>query len=150
MKTASLITLAALLAACGQAPSNAPAAGAAPETLANTRQVMLGLTIPASDVLFQIGDKTPENDADWERIVATALMLGESGQLLLTGTRNLGQPEWEQHARALVDASKQAAEAARQKDVDQVLEAGNAIYETCDGCHQRFMPARQGETSPEP
>jgi cytochrome c553 len=142
------LALLALCAACARTP--APVVTPASPTFATTRQVMLGITIPTSDFLFQLGDKPPTSDAEWEKVVASALVLAESGQMLLTGTRNLDQPEWTQRAQALIDAAKLAAAAAQEKDVERVLDAGNTIYESCDGCHQKYMPARQGETAPTP
>jgi hypothetical protein len=96
-------------------------------------------------VLFQIGDNAPKDDAGWERIIANAAMLAESGNLLLTGPRNLNQPEWIQKARELVARSRAAGEAAAKHDVDAVLDAGNAIYDTCDTCHNKYMPAKVAE-----
>jgi hypothetical protein len=145
----SILTAGLLVAACSnqQAESNAAhAAPAAPlESLATNRQVMLGLAIPASDVLFQIADNVPADDAGWDRVVANAVMLGEAGNMMLSGARLLPQPEWSQHARDLVTRAKVAAEAAQKHDVDAVLDAGNAIYETCDACHNQFMPAKVAE-----
>lgn len=142
-----------LSAACAPKPPSTEATVAAPaiENLATTRQVMLGLTIPASDVLFQVSE--PPDDAAWDRIVANAVMLAESGNMLLTGARDLSQPEWTQHARELVARSKVAADAAARHDVDAVLEAGNGIYEVCEACHVKYMPARaaeQGGAAPPP
>jgi len=136
-----------LLAACAPKPPAVQSPAPVPEieNLATTRQVMLGLTIPASDVIFQVGGSPPADDAAWDRIVANAVMLAESGNMLLTGPRDLKQPEWAQHARDLVARSRAAADAATKRDVDAVLEAGNGIYEVCDACHARFMPARAAE-----
>ena len=148
MKTESLLLLgaAALMAACGtkQEEPEVPA-GPAIEAIADARQVMLGLTIPASDVLFQIGDNAPKLPADWDRIVATAAMLGESGNLLLTGPRDRHQAEWTQFSQDLIARSKDAMAAAQMQDVDAVLDAGNAIYEVCETCHKKYMPAKLAE-----
>jgi hypothetical protein len=150
MKTAVILSVsivAGLLTACAPKPPavQAPAVAPAIENLATTRQVMLGLTIPASDVLFQVGSKPPADDAAWDLVTANAVMLAESGNMLLTGARDLSQPEWMQHARELVARSKVAADAAAKHDVDAVLEAGNGIYEVCEACHMKYMPARAGE-----
>ena len=144
MKSMLFALIGLLLVACAKEPLPKPEPV---ETYATTRQVMLGLTIPASDALFQLGNNAPTTDAEWEKVVATALMLAESGQMLLTGSRNLSQPEWTKQARALVDSAKAAAAAAQAKNVDGVLDAGNTIYEACDGCHQKYMPARQVENA---
>ncbi len=135
----------ALVACRPQAPAVTAPTTPALEHLANAKQVMLGLSIPASDVLFQVADNVPTDDAGWARLEATALMLGESGNLLLTGPRDLAQPEWRQFSRELVARSKLAAEAAGRRDVDALLEAGNQIYETCDACHSKYMPAKVAE-----
>ena len=109
---------------------------------------MLGLTVPASEVLFKVGDPPPADDLAWESVAANAVMLGESAHMLLSGSRRIELPEWIAQAEALARASRLAAEAAQKKDVDGVLEAGDAIYQSCDGCHQKFMPARQAENAP--
>lgn len=147
-------TLVAMVGVGGCAPKQqaAPvAAEPAIEHIATARQVMLGLTIPASDVLFQIGTPSaPADQAAWDRIVANAAMLAESGILLLIGPRDLKQPEWTQFARELVAKSKDAMAAAERRDVDAVLEAGNGIYEVCENCHNKYMPAKVAEQAATP
>jgi hypothetical protein len=149
MKSVSMLcVMVVALSACssGKAPEAVNAATPALESYATTRQVMLGLTIPASNLLFQLGDNTPKDDAGWEVVVATAMTLAESGNLMLTGTRDLHQPEWTDFSRRLIESAKKAAAAAHAKDVDQVLDAGNELYEVCDACHQKYLPARAAET----
>jgi hypothetical protein len=144
-------TLSALVAVAGvsgcskQPVQTAPPPAPAVESIATTRQLMLGLTIPASDVVFQVGSAAPKDDAEWEKVQANAAMLAESANLLLTGPRAIDAPEWTGFAKSLVATSKSALEAAQARDVDKVLEAGNQIYEVCDGCHKKYMAARQGE-----
>jgi cytochrome c556 len=140
---ATLTTL--LLAACGggtgpAAPMDvAPAAHPVPETIATTRQVMLGITVPTSNALFQIGEG-PKDDAGWELVVANANALAESGNLLLTGTRRIEQPEWAAFAQALIAAAKTASAAALEKNAEKVLESGDAIYGSCESCHAKYLP----------
>lgn len=153
MNRAMLLALPALMmiGACAQREESAPveAADSATQPVATVRQVMLGLTIPASDLLFQIADNEPQDDTGWENVIATAAMLAESGNLLLTGPRDIGQPEWRELAGQLVERSKEAMDAAGRHDVDAVLEAGNALYETCENCHLKYLPKPQ-DVSPQP
>jgi len=148
MKRMTWLALPALLVlgGCGQKQEPAPAAPAGPvaEPVATVRQVMLGLTVPASDVLFQIGDHVPDGDAGWESVVATAAMLAESGNLLLRPPHDRGEPEWREFAQQLVARAKEAMTVAGNHDVDAVLEAGNAIYETCENCHMKYLPPPPG------
>lgn len=136
------VSAALLLAACSSGAPSASEAPAAPESIATTRQLMLGITAPTSDVVFQVGAKAPETEADWEKVQASALSLAESAVLLKTGPRSVSQPEWQKHCDDLISTAKAAAVAAGEKNVDKVLDVGNSIYEVCDGCHKRYMPAR--------
>jgi hypothetical protein len=147
LMTSFLIAATIACAACSRQQVAPPVVAVAPAfaAMATTRQLMLGLTIPASDVLFQVGEKGPADDAGWDRIVANALMLAESGQLLLTGARDLKQPEWKRMAEELTASAKAAADAAATHNVDLVLEAGNRVYESCDACHTKYMPAKAAE-----
>jgi hypothetical protein len=126
-----------LLAACNSDPTPAAHAPAAPEAIATTRQVMLGITAPTSDVVFQVGAKAPETDAEWEKVQASALSLAESAALLRTGPRAVDQQEWLKHCDDLITTAKAAAAAAGEKNVDKVLDVGNSIYEVCDNCHNK-------------
>jgi cytochrome c556 len=42
-------------------------------------------------------------------------------------------------SRALINAGETAAKAAKAKNVDAVSDAGNDVYETCDGCHKQYL-----------
>jgi len=133
-----------ILTGCGGA---SPTPAEFPEAIATTRQVMLGITKPASDVVFQVAAKDPASASDWEQVEASAQALAESGILLTRGLRAVNQPEWRQHVKDLIERAGEAAAAARAKNVEETLSAGNRIYEVCDNCHKKFMPARQNEAA---
>jgi hypothetical protein len=141
-----IVTFMGVLVACTAKQPPAPAAPAEPplEVLATTRQVMLGITIPTSDVVFQVGAKAPADDMEWEKVAANAAALAESGNLLMVGTRVVDRGDWIKHARALVATAKEAGQAAQEKNVDKVLAAGDKIYEVCDTCHKKYLAARGG------
>jgi len=137
----ALISGAVLLSLAGVAATRATAAD---DGHATTRQLMLGIVIPASDGVFGVGSKEPKNDMEWEVIEADAMVLAEAGRLLLTGGRAKDQGEWKKHSQSLIDTSLLAAKYAREKNVDKVLDAGNAVYEACDSCHVKYLPERVG------
>src|SRR5688572_13635952 len=110
-----------LLAACNSDPAPASHVQAPPEPIATTRQIMLGITAPTSDVVFGVGGKAPETDADWEKVQASALSLAESATLLMSGPRAVDQQEWLKHCNDLISTAKAAAVAAGEKNVDKVL-----------------------------
>ncbi|MDR2214782.1 MAG: hypothetical protein LBE59_02950 [Nevskiaceae bacterium] len=143
------IALALLLAACssgGQTGGAAVTAGPSDlQSDATSKQVMLGLTIPAADVIWGVGSQEPADDAEWDRVVGTAVMLAESGLMLLQPPRNVAQDDWTQSARDLIKHARAAADAARAHDADAVLAAGDEIYAVCDACHNTYMPAKVAE-----
>ena len=142
MRSASLLVV-LTMAACSAKPPPPPP----PETIATTRQVMLGITIPTSDVIFQVGTRAPADDMEWEKVEANAVALAESATLLTLGSRAVDKQDWLKHCQDLIATAKSAAAAAHEKNVEKVLDAGNAVYEVCDGCHAKYMPARQGENA---
>ncbi len=146
-----LVSLTLILALCGcerQAASGGPVAqpeAPALEAIATTRQVMLAMTIPSSDVIFQVGTAAPKDDAEWERVQAHTAVLAESANLLKLPPRAVDTAEWASFSSALIASAKVARQAAEKHDVEAVLEAGNKIYEACEGCHKKYMAARAGE-----
>jgi hypothetical protein len=144
-KIAYLSSLAVLaLAGCGREtpPSEMSAAPAADpfKPVANVRQVMLGITVPASNVVFAVAGEAPKDDAGWENVEASALAVAESGNLLLMKPRAKDEPEWRQFALALVDAGTKAAAAARTKNAENTGTAGDDLYNTCEQCHAKYLP----------
>jgi|JI10StandDraft_1071094.scaffolds.fasta_scaffold633797_2 hypothetical protein len=145
----AVFTSALMLAGCGQgaAPEQAaaPAAPPAPVSTVTSRQIMLGLVIPAADIVWGVANEAPADDAAWEKVAANAAMIAEAGHLMSTGVRVVDQGDWLTYVKAMTDAATAAAAGATAKNVDQTSEAGNALYDSCDTCHMKYMPARQGE-----
>ena len=96
------------------------------------------------DVVFQVGNKAPAEDMEWEKVQANALAVAESANLLMVGTRVVDHEDWIRNAQSLIAAAKEAAQAAQEKNVDKVLAAGDKMYEVCDACHKKYMAARGG------
>lgn len=136
------------VAGCGREtpPSQMNAAPAATPVaepfrpIATVRQVMLGITVPASNVVFAVAGEAPKDDAGWENVEAAAAAVAESGNLLLMKPRLKDEPEWRQYALALIDASEKAAAAAHTKNADNTGTAGDDLYNTCEQCHAKYLP----------
>lgn len=145
----SVIASVVVLAGCGQgaAPEQAaaPAAPPAPVSTVTSRQIMLGLVIPAADIVWGVANEAPADDAAWEKVAANAAMIAEAGNLMSTGARVVDQGDWLKYVKAMQDAATAAAAGATAKNVDQTSDAGNALYDACDTCHMKYMTARQGE-----
>jgi hypothetical protein len=81
----------------------------------------------------------PETDDDWRMIEANALMLAETGNLLLMGWRMKDQSGWVARTRAMMDAASEAAKAAAAKNTDAVFIAGGKIHQACTACHLQYI-----------
>lgn len=139
------------LSACTkQAPHTpTPVTPAVPtmHTSATVKQLMLGAVIPASDIVFGVAANTPADDAAWTKIQANAAVIAEMAKLLTDSPRSIDNAEWATRAQALYDTANLVVAAATEKNVDKVSDAGNNMYDACDACHMKYMPARQGASS---
>ena len=104
---------------------------------------MQAIIIPASDAVWGVATEQPRDDATWLTVENSALALAESGNLLMMGTRAVDQQNWTKYSRALIDSAALAVDAIRAQDVEAVAAAGDAIYETCEGCHMLYMQPQQ-------
>ena len=122
------------------APTSAAAPSPSFKVVAPSRQIMLAVTIPASETVFNAAAEPPTTDDQWVSVERAALTLAESGNLLLIPGRAADGGEWSRFSQMLIDTAAQAYAAAQAKDIDGVSDAGNAIYEACEGCHRKYLP----------
>jgi cytochrome c556 len=156
MATRTLAAIATVLMLAG-CKASAPA-----ET---TQQLMKNKVDPASKVYFDavqyISDSTgehdikPQTDADWEKVRQAAVDLQAYGkQLQDDDYAKDRKPDWIKFSQAMVDVSKQAEEAAKDKNVDKVFEVSGTIYSVCSACHMAYPPpvppAASGTPAPSP
>lgn len=97
---------------------------------------------PAPPIPFNVV-ATPKDDAQWLAVENNALALAESANLLMMEGRIVDHGNWMKQSKALLDTAITAAEAAHAKDAEKVMDAGNAIYEVCEGCHMQYMKQEQ-------
>ncbi len=134
-----------------EAPAAAAAAPGGPELLpvASVRQLMRGIVVPASRMVFAsvgsivtaqgIEEKAPQTDEEWDEVATNAAALVESGNLMLMRGRAIDREGWEKYCRALIDASKLVLDAASARNSQGVFDSSGAIYDSCNGCHQTYM-----------
>src|SRR5438128_9989830 len=84
-------------------------------------QLMIDIIYPTSDDIFYIERTPPANDRDWGAIERSALMLAESGNLLMMPGRARDQGDWIKDSKMLVDAGNAAFKAAKAKDLAAVV-----------------------------
>ena len=105
--------------------------------VADAKQLMYALVIPASDFLFHVPLEVPEDDAGWAEVENNAIRLAESGTLLLL--RADGRAPWAEASRALVEAGEATLAAARERDVDRISDLAEDILAPCSDCHDLYL-----------
>ena len=125
------------------------------ESVASTKQIMLDMVIPSSNALFDAGSKDKPSDQDWADFRKQALVLAESGNLMMVpGRIATGQTksktkakagaanpaDWNAAAKLMRDAGKSAIKAIDKKDLDALGgDVAGMILDSCSGCHDKYM-----------
>lgn len=109
---------------------------------------MLRILEPAAEVIWDSAgyvitaegeqDLQPTTEAGWSRVRDSALLVAESGNLLMMPGRAMG-PEWIAYAQSMIGAGRGVMAAAEARDAGALFEAGGVLYQTCVACHTRYM-----------
>ena len=134
LRTALIVTAGAMCAAAA-----ATAQQNADEAPATVKQVMVTMTVPSSDAIFSAASEPPTDDEQWLAVRKSAVMLAESGNLLMTGGRAKDNTAWMEMAREMVKQAEAALKAVEARNGDALAQAGDDIYLTCEACHARYM-----------
>ena len=146
--------LAVLLTGCDTAPP-APVPTPPPYApVADIQQLMEMVIDPAADVVWEsVGaiitaegteEIFPRSDEEWAVVRNNALVLAESGNLLMIGDRAKGEGPWMIMSQALVEAARVAFEAAEAQDADAIFDVGGEIYNACETCHVLYWYDEDG------
>ena len=114
------------------------AAATGVRTLANVRELHDLMISPASDAVFEASSNQPLDGKGWTAVRNQALVLAESGNLLMVGTRVRDNGNWMKMSRAMVDAAALAATAAEKKDAMALEAATDTITVSCMECHRPY------------
>jgi hypothetical protein len=126
---ASLLAMAAL----AQAPTTFQPVG-------NMRQLMIDIIYPTSDALFYVDREPPKNEHEWGLLRAQALMLAESGNLIMMGGRARDQENWIKYSKTMIDIGTTAFKAAQAKDLDGIRALNDPLNDVCVNCHLQYRP----------
>lgn len=113
---------------------------------ASLEQLMEATVAPASDAIFDAavwvnGEPVslPDTEEEWEQIEHGAITLAESANLILLPGRAKDWGDWRRFAHDMHNAARAAERAAINKNVDEVLQAGDRIYQACTNCHAKYL-----------
>lgn len=79
-----------------------------------------------------------KDNATWKSIKSDALILAESGNLLLGRGPDGDEADWNKHSVASRDFGGQLYRAAKAKDSEKTVRAYKLMLESCNACHQQF------------
>ena len=109
------------------------------ENVGSMSDLMIHMIYPASDALFYIERDPPKTDVQWNTIRMDALMVAESGNLLMMPGR-ARDDEWVKDAKLMVEAGKAAYKAAMAKNMQGILDLGDQLTASCTTCHFKYRP----------
>ena len=105
--------------------------------VATITELMQAMVIPASNTLFNVPRNVPQDDAGWDVVRNSAVLLAESGTLLMRDGRAEDSEVWAVTSRALAEAGEVALQAARARDVEAIGDSGNLLIDACERCHEK-------------
>jgi cytochrome c556 len=119
-----------------------------PSARLSVNQLMVTTVDNAGHVLWDAENEQfrPKSDADWLEIEDHAVQLVAAATLIqLPGTGPSDavwarQANWRTDAQAMGDAAMLALEAAKRKNLDELVEANGALVKSCESCHEAFKP----------
>jgi len=106
----------------------------------NMSQLMIDIIYPTSDALFYVDRDPPKNQREWDQLRGQALMLAESGNLLMMESRARDQENWIKYSKALIDLGATAFKAAQAKDLDGIRALNDPLNDACVNCHLQYRP----------
>jgi hypothetical protein len=157
-----------LAAACSTPPATPAAPPAPePRAYANLSQLMRAIPFTHSNLIFDAGNEDPEEKkkkaetatsagdataaygniyAGWQQVENAALALQETANLIMIPGRlcengkpvPIDQEDFRKWSEGLVTAGQAALDAARSRSVDRMLEVGEAVTNSCAGCHEKY------------
>jgi hypothetical protein len=116
-----------------QTPSDTPF-----QPVATMKQLMLDVIYPASNNVLLAINRDPADEKEWADVRRGALMLAESGNLLIMRNRTAA---WVADARLLLEAGAAAYKAADARDNRALAAVADRIDASCTTCHKQFRPA---------
>lgn len=159
MRMMLLAVLTLPLLACKPASPPPPAATEAShfETSTSVKDLMGWVIDPSAGILWGatgsevtaegMRDFFPKTDEEWNRLRTHAVIVAESGNLLMLEGRARDRQQWLELSRAMTDKAHLALAAIDAKDKDALFESGGELYQACSDCHALYMVKPDAEAA---
>lgn len=110
----------------------------------SVNDLMIAVITPATNTLWGVED--PRTTEDWQVFIDAADMVIDAGRKIKVGGTGpndadwAADPAWQAFADALIDAGRDARQAALDQDIEAMFTAGEVLYPPCEECHVQFHP----------
>jgi len=108
------------------------------QPVATMKQLMLEIIHPSSNDIQFAANRAPTTDQEWAALKRSAMILAESGNLLIMRNR---AGDWVSESRALIDVGSAAYKAAESRDPSALGALAGRLDASCTSCHRKFRPA---------
>src|SRR5919201_3539821 len=138
MRSKGVLFAGLLIVTAGAVMAQTPDAAQPIGTMAD---LMTSMVYPAAnDLLLSITRGGPKDDKEWMAVQRNAVLLGESGNVMMMRGHARDQGQWIANAKMLVDAGAAAYRAARAKDLNALTALEAPINNSCVSCHKQYRP----------
>jgi hypothetical protein len=110
------------------------------QSVGTMSQLMINIVYPTSNDIFYVLRQPEKTQQQWDQLANSALMLAESGNLLMMPGRSRDNDMWVKDAKLLVDVGAAAYKAAKAKDLDGLAALSDQLNTSCVQCHQDYRP----------
>ncbi len=126
----------ALVAEYSQYPQSASLEQLMEATVAESAQVVFDAAVWIDGVPTGV----PTTEDEWEHVEHAAITLAGASDLLLMPGRAWDWGDWRRFSQDMNAGARAAERAAYNKNLDEILQAGDQIYQACTNCHRKYLP----------
>lgn len=113
--------------------------------IVDVKLLMQSVVDPSADVIWDsvativtsagMDERRPRTAEEWTTVRNNAVMLTESGNLLMMVPRAYDGGDWMTMSQGLIDAGNDALRLAEAKNADGLFDIGETIDKACETCH---------------
>jgi hypothetical protein len=143
-KQGVILALGLSIVGCGGAQTAPPF-----KPVADNKLLMESVIDPAADVIWDsvktiitvagVEEIRPHTEEQWTAVRNAAMVVSESGNLLMMAPRAKDGDEWMKAAQMMVETGQEAIRAIEKRDADELFVVGGHIYDSCTNCHSKYI-----------